>query len=203
MAGTCWRWICRDTAGRAATALPSVEAIAEWLPRVLDAAQVSRAALVGHSLGALATLACAAGHPDRVEKAALLGPAVPMAVSDALLEAAAADDHVAFELINGWSHSARRQLGGNRVPGMWMTGAALRLMERSRPGALHADLLACRDYAGGLAAAAAVRCPVLVVMGARDLMAPPKAAQALLGALPDVRTVTLGGHRTRDDGRGT
>jgi pimeloyl-ACP methyl ester carboxylesterase len=116
-----------------------------------------------------------------------------MAVSDALLEASAADDHVAFELINGWSHSARRQLGGNRVPGMWMTGAALRLMERSRPGVLHADLLACRDYADGLVAAAAVKCPVLVVMGARDLMAPPRGAEALLGALPGVRNVTLAG----------
>ena len=42
-----------------------------------------------------------------------------------------------------------------------MTGAALRLMERSRPGVLHADLLACRDYADGLVAAAAVRCTVL------------------------------------------
>ena len=111
MASTCWRWTCPDTAAPAGAALPSVEAIADWLPRVLDAAAVPRAALVGHSLGALAVLACAARHPDRVEAAALLGPAVPMAVSDALLEAAAADDHVAFELINGWSHSARQAIG--------------------------------------------------------------------------------------------
>ena len=63
-----------------------------------------------------------------------------MPVSDELLAAAKADDHLAFELINGWSHSAGKQLGGNQMPGMWMTGAALRLMERSRPGALYADL---------------------------------------------------------------
>ena len=69
-----------------------------------------------------------------MSKIALLGPAVPMPVSDGLLAAAKADDHVAFELINGWSHSAGKQLGGNQVPGMWMTGAAMRLMERSRPG---------------------------------------------------------------------
>ncbi|MFO1317411.1 MAG: alpha/beta hydrolase [Burkholderiales bacterium] len=174
-------------------ALDSVEAIADWLPRVLDAAGTAAAALVGHSLGSLAALACAARHPQRATKIALLGPAVPMPVSDVLLAAAKADDHLAFDLINGWSHSAGKQLGGNQVPGMWMTGAAMRLMERTRPGVLHADLMACHAWDGGLAAAAAVRCPALVVMGARDLMAPPKGAQALIGALADARAVTLPG----------
>src|SRR5512134_4136239 len=69
-------------------ALVSVDAIADWIVDVLDAAGLERAALVGHSLGALAVLDCAARHPARVEKIALLGPAVPMEVSDALLAAA-------------------------------------------------------------------------------------------------------------------
>ena len=172
-------------------ALATVAAIADWIERVLDAAGVARTALVGHSLGALAALACAARHPGRVTKIALLGPAVPMQVSDELLAAAKADDHVAFDMINGWSFSAGKQLGGNAVPGLWMTGNALRLMERTRPGVLHTDLLACRSYADGLADAAAVRCPALAIMGARDLMTPVKGAQALLDALADRRTVTL------------
>ena len=98
------------------------------------------------------------------------------------------DAHLAYELINGWSYSAGKQLGGNAIPGMWMTGNAMRLMERTRPGALHVDLLACQSYAGGLGAAAAVRCPVLAILGARDLMTPVKGAQALLAALADLRT---------------
>ena len=65
-------------------ALAAVEAIADWIARLLDAAGVAQAALVGHSLGSLATLACAARHPDRVTKIALLGPAAPMLVSDEL-----------------------------------------------------------------------------------------------------------------------
>jgi pimeloyl-ACP methyl ester carboxylesterase len=172
-------------------ALATVEAIADWIPRLLDVAVIAQAALVGHSLGSLAVLACAARHAERVTKVALLGPAVPMLVSDELLAAAKADDHGAFDMINGWSFSAGKQLGGNAVPGMWMTGNALRLMERTRPGVLHTDLVACQSYAAGLADAAAVRCPALAIMGARDLMAPVKGAQALLGALADKRTVTL------------
>jgi pimeloyl-ACP methyl ester carboxylesterase len=171
--------------------LASVEAIGAWLAALLDAACVERAALVGHSLGALAVLETAGRHPERVEKIALLGPAVPMPVSDVLLDAAKADDHVAYELITGWSFSAAHQLGGNALPGVWMTGNTLRLMERSRPGALYADLLACHRYAGGLSAAGKVRCPALLILGQRDLMAPAKNAAALSEALADRRIVSV------------
>lgn len=171
--------------------LASVEAISDWIPAVLDAAGVHDAALVGHSLGSLAVLAAGARHPDRITKVALVGPAAPMPVADALLAAAKANDHVAYELINGWSYSAGRQLGGNQVPGVWMTGNSMRLMERARPGVLHADLVACHAYAGGVDAAAKLRCPALLILGARDIMAPPKNAHALIAALRDGRVVTL------------
>jgi pimeloyl-ACP methyl ester carboxylesterase len=172
-------------------ALASVEAIAEWIGELLDAADIRQASLVGHSMGALAALEAAARMPSRVTRLALLGPAVPMAVSDELLDAAARDDHVAFELINGWSHSAGKQLGGNTIPGLWMTGQNIRLMEHSRPGVLATDLIACHRYANGLDAASAIRCPSLVIVGARDVMAPPKNAQTLIETLSDVRAITL------------
>jgi pimeloyl-ACP methyl ester carboxylesterase len=171
--------------------LPSVEALADWLHDVVDALAVRDADLVGHSMGSLAVLECAARYPERVRRMALLGPSVPMPVSDDLLAAAARDDHVAYELINGWSFAAGSQLGGNEWPGVWMLGNAMRLMERARDGVLSTDLAACNQYANGLAAAARVRCRALVVMGARDIMAPPRDTKALIDALPDVRTVTL------------
>ena len=189
-----WNALAVDLPGHGRSggdALASVEAIADWIPALLDAAGIASAALVGHSLGSLAALAAAARHPARVTRIALVGPAVPMPVSDVLLGAARADDHVALELINSWSFSAGKQIGGSAVPGLWLTGNGMRLMERARPGVLHTDLAACNAYAGGLDAAAAVRCPALLVLGARDLMAPPKGAQALIGALADRRVVTV------------
>jgi len=172
-------------------ALASVEAIADWLVAMLDAADVESAALVGHSLGSLAALEAAARNGPRVERIALLGPAVPMTVSDELQDAARRDEPLAFELINGWSFSATRQRGGNAVPGMWMTGNAMRLLERTPSGVLATDLAACHAYDRGLAAAAAVRCRVLAIIGARDLMAPPRSAQALIAALHDAEVVEL------------
>jgi len=178
--------------GRSAGApLPTVEAIAAWLARLCRVADVARVAAVGHSLGALACLELAAREPAQVSRIALLGPAVPMAVSDVLLEAAARDDPGAFDLITGWSHSPGKQLGGNRQPGLWLAGQTHALLARAAPGVLHADLAACRAYEHGLAAAASVHCPALVVLGARDLMAPARNAAALEAALSDARRVVL------------
>jgi pimeloyl-ACP methyl ester carboxylesterase len=169
----------------------SVEEIGDWVTLLLDALAIGRAALVGHSLGSLAVLDIAARQPDRVSRVALLGPSAPMPVADVLLDAARRDDHVAFELINGWSLSAGHQLGGSEQPGIWMRGSAMRLMERSRPGALYNDLLACCNYEGGIEAGAKVRCPALLIVGERDLMAPPASATLLIEALADKRVVTL------------
>jgi pimeloyl-ACP methyl ester carboxylesterase len=114
-----------------------------------------------------------------------------MTVSDALLDAAAHDEPKARELITGWSYSPAKQLGGNRLPGVWLTGQTLRMLEHTPAGVLHIDLRACRQYDGGVRAAAATACPALLLLGARDLMAPPRNAALLEGTLPDARTVVL------------
>jgi len=172
-------------------ALDSVPAIADWAVRAMDAAGIARAALVGHSMGSLAALDAAGRHPERVSKLALLAPSVPMPVSETLLAAARADDHVAYEMITEWSFSPGHQIGGNQQPGLWMTGNGLRLMERSKPGVLYADLSACHHYADGLEAARLIRSPVLLILGERDRMAPPKNTRDLVSALAEVRVVTL------------
>ncbi|HEV8502375.1 MAG TPA: alpha/beta hydrolase [Casimicrobiaceae bacterium] len=172
-------------------ALSSVEAIADWLAALAAAAGVERAAWVGHSMGSLAVLECAARHPRCVERIALLGPAVPMAVNEELLAAAGDDEATAFAMIIAWSFNPVNALAANPSPGMWMTGNALRLLQRSRPGTLATDLRACNDYAQGLEAARACRAPALLVLGERDQMAPAKATPPLVAALAGARVVTL------------
>lgn len=173
--------------------LPTVEAMADWIRALLDAAGVSAAALVGHSMGSLIALECAARQPARVRSIALVGTAFPMKVSDELLTATRDDEPLAQDMVNIWSHSAYAHFPGNPGPGFWVIGENLRLMQRQKPGVMHVDFRACNDYGNGMAAAAAVGCPVLIVAGRRDLMTPPRAARDIAAALRDVRTVEIPG----------
>lgn len=163
--------------------LPTVEALAEWIVDLMDAAGVACAALGGHSMGSLVALEAAARAPARVSRLILIGSVAPMPVAPVLLQAAAEDRDAAHAMINQWSLSPAARLGASPIPGMSPAGMQLRLMERQRPGVLAADLAACDGYAHGLEAAAAVRCPVLLLIGERDQMTPPRAVQPLHEAL--------------------
>jgi pimeloyl-ACP methyl ester carboxylesterase len=55
----------------------------------------------------------------------------------------------------------------------------------------HTDFSACNAYAGGGAAAAAVRCPALFVLGRRDVMTPARSAQGLVDAIPGATVVQV------------
>ncbi len=174
-------------------ALPSIEAMAQWLLDALGSAGVARAAIVGHSMGSLVALEAAARDPERIERLVLVGTAAPMKVSDSLLEAAASDEARAFDMINQWSHSGITHHPGSPAPGFSVFVQNLRLMERQAPGVLLNDFRACNAYGAALERGAALRCPVLVVQGQRDLMTPPRAARELARRIADVRTLEIGG----------
>jgi len=176
--------------------LTSVEAIADWIVALLDAAGVKQATLVGHSMGSLVAVECAARYPERIAKIVLVGTAFPMKVSDELLDATRDDEPLAQDMVNIWSHAAYAQYPSNPGPGFWVMGENLRLMQRQKPGVMHTDFKACNDYANGLAAAARVKAPVLILAGRRDMMTPPRAAKELAAALADKRMVEIpgGGH---------
>ena len=171
--------------------LPSIEAMADWCARFLDAAQVQSAAVVGHSMGSLVALEFGARHPERTRMVALIGISTPMPVTDRLLDAARRNEHAAFDMVNIWGHDLSAQIGGNQAPGMWMTGGSLRLLERSGPGVLFNDLDACNRYVHGPESAAKVRCPTHLLLGERDIMASPMNARELRAALPSPRVTVL------------
>ena len=171
--------------------LPSIAAMADWCARCLEALGAANAAIVGHSMGSLVALEFAARHPERTWLAVLIGVSTPMPVTEPLLDAARDDDHAAFDMVNIWGHDLSAQIGGNQAPGMWMTGGALRLLERSAPGVLFNDLAACNRYGDGAASAARVRCPVHLLIGERDIMASPARAGALRASLSSARVSVL------------
>lgn len=180
--------------GRSAgPALSGVAALADWIVALLDAAGVAQAALVGHSMGALVALDCAARYPDRVARIALLGAAFPMKVSPELLAATRDEEPLAQDMVNIWSHSAYAHYPGNPGPGFWVIGENLRLMQRQARGVMHADFAACNAYTAGMERAAQVKCPALFVLGKRDLMTPARSGRELARAVPGARVVEIAG----------
>jgi len=173
--------------------LKTVYEMAQWVIEVLDAAGLTDAAVVGHSLGSLVAVAAAALHPQRIRAIALIGTTVPMPVSDYLLERARENNHEAIEMLTFWGFSKSAQLGGNATPGNWMLGGGLRLMEKAKPGVIHTDLVACNEYREGLEHAKMVECPALLVLGERDMLTPVRSAMKLADALPNAEKVVLKG----------
>ncbi len=168
--------------------LASVEAVADWLLALLDAAGVTQAALVGHSMGSLIALEVAARAPARVSRLVMVGTAYPMKVSDALLATAKEAPLKAIDMVNVLSHSGIAAKPSHPGPGSWLHGSNRALMRRIQAGQtalnlFHHDFSVCDRYAGGLQAAARVQCPVSLIIGARDQMTSPKHSREIGQAL--------------------
>ena len=145
--------------------LASVEALADWLLALLDAAGVPSAHLVGHSMGSLIALEAAARAPQRAAGLVMVGTAYPMKVSDALLATARDDPARAIAMVNAFSHSGLASKPSYPGPGAWLRGGGERLdaphtRSRRRGGNLFEhDFRVCDAYANGLEAARARRLP--------------------------------------------
>ncbi|AEK62737.1 alpha/beta fold hydrolase [Collimonas fungivorans] len=180
-------------------ALASIEELAGWLESLLDAAGVTKAILIGHSMGSLVALESAgrAAGSTRIAGIALVGTAYPMKVADALLDAANNDQQSAIDMVNIWSHSTMSPKPSAPGPGFYVQGASQRLMQRiarqsdSKPTVFHTDFAACNNYANGEQAALAVACPTLFLLGQRDVMTPAKAAAGLIAAIKHAKVVQV------------
>jgi len=165
----------------------SVEEAADFVAALLDAAGVQKAALIGHSWGALIALEAAARLKARVSHLVLVGLAYPMKVTPALIEASLNEPERALKMVNVFSRSTLAAPPSALGPGTWVYGAGMALGRRVLRSNLavnvfHRGFVACDSYTGGEAAIAQITCPVLFLLGEQDQMAHPKAAQGLIAA---------------------
>lgn len=173
--------------------LASIAAMTDWVLALLDEAKVRQAALVGHSMGAVIALETAAKAPDRVTGLGLLGISSAMPVHPALLGAAKERPDQAYDMMTGWCFANGSKIGGNRAPGMWMTGGARALLGSGRDGALAADLAACGAWTTAKVSAAKVKVPALLLLGDNDVMTPARKGQELAALIANAKCVTLAG----------
>jgi pimeloyl-ACP methyl ester carboxylesterase len=205
---TCWalhsRWFAHHGFGLLAPDLPAhgrsagrplatIAEMADWTAALLEAAGISKARLVGHSMGSLIALETAARHPAKVSALDLIGTAATMTVGPDLLKAAEANEQAAIDMVSIWGLGYQAELGGSLAPGLWMHSGAQRVLEQCKPGVLYNDLNACNAYQGALAAAAKIAAPVTLILGERDMMTPAKAGKTLAAAIANARTVVLPG----------
>lgn len=173
--------------------LQTIESMSDWVLAVLDSLSVESTAFVGHSMGSLVGLELAGRRAERVRSLVMVGVSVPLVVSGELMGAARSGGHDVLEMLTYWGHSRHAWVGGNETPGIWMTGAYMRLLERCPPETIAADLSACDTYQRGLEAAGSVEAPVLVIMGSSDVMTPARGAREMIEQLRTARTVTFDG----------
>ena len=172
---------CKSTGEPPAT----VEAAAQAVIAMLDALQIDRASIVGHSWGSLITLEISRQAPERVNHVVLVGTAFPMKVSPALIENSLNNPMQALRMINVFSRATLCAPPSVMGPGTWVFGAGMALGKRvlaSNPDVnlFHRGFVACDSYEHGEKAAQKLSCPALFVLGNADQMTPAKAAQSLV-----------------------
>lgn len=172
-------------------ALDSIAALADWTVRVIDAAGLKEAALVGHSMGALVALDCAARHPEKVRALGLCGVASEMPVHPEMLESAKANTLKVQELMTFWGMGSALHKGGMVSPGLWLRRESLAVLSVNKPDVIHTDLAACNAYKDAPARAASVKCPTVLVLGDGDLMTPAPKAKPLAAAIAGSKAVVI------------
>lgn len=174
-------------------ALDSISALSGWIKKCTEILELEKLSIVGHSMGSLIGLELASKSKSIVNQLALVGTNAPMPVSDQLLETSKSKPALAYQMINLYSFSNRAKLGKNDIPGISMQGVSIKLMQRTKPGVLHADFVACNSYVDGVAAAEKIICPTLLLLGAQDKMTPASRTKALEEAIPDSTVKILSG----------
>lgn len=183
-----------DLPGHGRSAGPPLETVpqlSDWLVAFLRSAGISKAFVLGHSLGALVALHFGASHPADCEGILLSGVAGSMAVHPDLLKAAKANDPLAIELVDSWCHASDSHLGGNSVPGSSFIGGGRRLLESENDGVLYADLNACDQYKDAQENFDRLTIPVTVIAAAKDKMTPPRAASKLAASVESAQYVLI------------
>lgn len=186
-----------EGSGRSATSgALSIESYAKDLLALLDALEIEKAHVVGHSMGTMICQQLAVRHPDRVRSLALFGPIVALpepgvkAVGDRAALARREGMRPIADTLVGVAISAASRAGNPAV------AAFLResVMRQDAEGYART----CEALAAGKAAdLGAIRCPTLLVTGNEDMVSPPRVVTGMakkLGGPVEQHILSACGH---------
>ncbi len=162
----------------------SIDAYAESILNWLDALQLHKAIIVGHSMGGAIALTLGLENPDRIAGLGLISTGSRLPVAPQLLESTsqATTFYSALDLI-------RRKAFSPDTPER-LVELAIRQMGAIRPSVLHGDFVACNRF--NLSdRISEIHQPAVVICGGQDQMTPLRMSQSLSNCLPNARLETL------------
>jgi pimeloyl-ACP methyl ester carboxylesterase len=176
--------------------LTSIEEMADWLNDVVETLDASNISIIAHSQGCLVALEFASRYKDRLKSVSFVASGLATPVNAALIDAAENNPEAAIAMMLGWGFGPAGHLHQGPIPGNSMVAGGLKVMRGNVPGELATDLRACDNYRNGKEAAAAITCPIQVILGGKDRMAPRKAGMELVAHLdnPELHIIADSGH---------
>jgi len=176
--------------------LASIELMADWLNDFVQAVGADNISIVAHSQGCLVALEFASRYADNLKSVSFVASGLATPVNPALIDAAENNPEAAIAMMLGWGFGSAGHLHQGPIPGNSMVAGGLKVMRGNVPSELATDLKACDNYKNGRAAAAAITCPIQVILAGKDRMAPRKAGMELVEHLnsPEVHIVAGSGH---------
>ena len=176
--------------------LTSIEEMADWLNDVVETLDASNISIIAHSQGCLVALEFASRYKDRLKSVSFVASGLATPVNAALIDAAENNPEAAIAMMLGWGFGPAGHLHQGPIPGNSMVAGGLKVMRGNVPGELATDLRACDNYRNGKEAATAISCPIQVLLGGKDRMAPRKAGMELVAHLdnPELHILADSGH---------
>jgi pimeloyl-ACP methyl ester carboxylesterase len=176
--------------------LTSIEAMADWLNDAVEALDAGNISVVAHSQGCLVALEYASRYKERLNSVSFIASGLATPVNPALIDAAENKPESAIDMMLSWGFGPAGHLHQGPIPGNSMVAGGYKVMRGNVPGELATDLRACNAYKNGKSAAAAIECPVQVILAGKDRMAPRKAGMQLVEHLPgpELHIIEESGH---------
>lgn len=169
------------------TGCDSIAGYAKAVAALMDALSISKAVLVGHSMGGAIALHMGWQMPERVGGLVLIGTGAFLPVNTFILENVLKDKQAVIEKINQWSWA--------RAADPRMQQLGLKALEETPAEIIYTDYAACNQF-DMREVLPDIQIPALVIGGTLDKMTPPAYSEFLAEKLPQVtlRWVEGGGH---------
>ena len=144
--------------------LKSIEEISDWIKSLINALDITKIIIIGHSQGCLVGIDFAARYENLLSSLVLVAGSYKMPVNKDLIDLAEAGDDKAVLLMMKWGYEGSKAfIGGNPVKKIINSSREIREV-------LAVDLNACNNYKGGKESLEKINCATLCIFGDLDKM---------------------------------